>query len=1524
MADATLPATAALPLNETRGYQREMLEESFKRNIIIALDTGSGKTRIAILRIKAEVECQPVKVCWFLAPTITLCEQQKTVITQAIPGGVAFISGASNPDDWKGRVLWEGLLATHKVVVSTPQVLLNALRHGYVSMGKDISLIVFDEAHHAVREEPYNQIMREFYFHLPPRVSGNGPCTIARPAIMGMTASPVYGGNVERAFRSLEANLDCTIRAPRIHRAELGRHVYRPTFTHVMYEPSSDLDSFSTNLASLDYVVKSLKIDDDPLVILLRKQLSTMPQDAVERYRLDQRLSKVIAKKDTFCEKGLRDLRRAAQAICLDVGTWAADWYISEVLTKFISFQSGQYTQFFSNWRDTEAAYMAKQLTKVQATEVSYDPDDIVDDVTSKTQTLIALLLREKAEAEAEVKNNAHSCIVFVQRRDIVYALATVLRHHPKTKDKFRIGCLVGSSDNSQRYSFLDITRTFVQQTQDKTLKDFESGNINLLISTSVAEEGVDVQACGSVIRWDPPPNMASWAQSRGRARRKRSTFTLMFSSDSAHQKSVEEWEKMEQQMIALYNSERERQAQVRRLQEGCNEGSEDDDDDNDNDDKMLRIESTGAVLTPHSAIGHLEYFCAVMPDSDHANLQPLYDIDPPDMPEGWHAFEHRLAVEPPKGPFGATVTLPKLLAPELRVFKVPRIYKKRSLAQRHVAFKAYKALYHAGMLNEHLLPLMGVVEPHLEDELKAMLKDIEKRASTASVSAQMDPWAPRKSSDGTFPEGGGWWSSRLVVDGLTPLLLFTRRRLPAWENDGGPILYRPGRLPVQAIWTTLNNLPTKAMIDEARSFTRRLFWGIHGSRMQYDDLDFRYLFLPTDDKRDDLWSARRAWLLEQDLLNDVAHEYHFLADAGTFGEAFKYPDDVTLLRTGYGFHKVRRFVRWKYDPMNDEEKTQFLETYACDAPKITYPLLVARRLPARTNFLLPTPITQPRLDPTELLLSTDQCSVVLCSASEVEYSMLLPSILREIGIFTTVESLRDTLFRSPTLHSIPLNLLAVAATAPAAQERFNYQRLEMLGDTVLKFITTIQLLHRYPLWHEGYLSKRKDHIVSNVQLAKSALGKQLYTWIIRNTMLGKKWKPEYFSSSTPASTPSQQVAPPAPTSNLPKEGTEKKLQSLHVRVEFNATYEKKTKKNKRQADSQELSTKVLADVVESLIGAAYIHGGFELGLECIRVFGLGMEWEPLPKCISSLFSRVAGNDENMTAVLSNVEKMLGYTFNRKLLLVEALSHASHQENKYTVSYERLEFLGDSVLDMIVTHHLYHAPGKLYSPGHVHLRRSALVNAHMLAYLCLKTHIDLITAVPKCKGQGLVELEHGTQRVYMWQCLAHSSPRLLDDQAQTFARYQKMQNELEAAFLEGTIFPWAALLHLQAPKCFSDMVESLIGAVFLDSSGNLDVVRQILRKLGYLDILERVVDDGVDVLHPVSRVSLWASNIGKKVQYRLEKGRGEVKCTIVLDEEDTISMSTVDNGHASAEEVKFTVAENLIKTMGLRNVGTKL
>ena len=57
--DTVRPASA---MPTTRGYQQEMLEESIQKNIIIALDTGSGKTHIAVLRLKHEMEREPTKV----------------------------------------------------------------------------------------------------------------------------------------------------------------------------------------------------------------------------------------------------------------------------------------------------------------------------------------------------------------------------------------------------------------------------------------------------------------------------------------------------------------------------------------------------------------------------------------------------------------------------------------------------------------------------------------------------------------------------------------------------------------------------------------------------------------------------------------------------------------------------------------------------------------------------------------------------------------------------------------------------------------------------------------------------------------------------------------------------------------------------------------------------------------------------------------------------------------------------------------------------------------------------------------------------------------------------------------------------------------------------------------------------------------------------------------------------------------------------------------------------------------------
>ncbi|KAJ6576524.1 hypothetical protein DFH09DRAFT_980612 [Mycena vulgaris] len=1472
------------PLNEvsTRGYQEEMLQESLKMNIIIALDTGSGKTHIAVLRMKIEAEREPNKISWFLAPTVALCEQQRLVIQTALPVPVGLISGAVEPEQWKDEALWRAVLSTNRIVVTTPQVLLDALRHGYVNLGHDIGLLIFDEAHHAADKHPYNRIMVEFYFGCHPRPLDSAGFPIpggknVRPMVLGLTASPIYGGNAASAFRTIERNLDSIIRAPRRQREELALFVHRPMFKHVLYHP--DPAPFSTNLAAFEFIFQSLDIEMDPYVISLRRKLAKTTPRTLEYTRLDQKLSETILKKNSYTHVALQHACSTAHEICVEIGPWAADWYICRVLDQAKA-SVDQYRSVVSDLKHTEKGYLMGILDRIVVTPVSYSDDDIVEESSDKVRVLVECLLAEKSETESN--NEPYSGLIFVQRRDAVLVLAEVLSHHPRTRDIFQVGCMVGSADSAYKNSTLDITRS-LHKSQDATINDFKIGKKNLIVSTAVAEEGIDIQACGSVIRWDPPSNMASWAQSRGRARRERSTFTLMFETGGAHESTVKDWEKLEREMVALYNDP---SRDLKRV-------SEEEKVDDDDSVLQFRVEATGALLTLNSAVSHLHHFCDAIPNAGHVDNHPIFDIDPPELPEGWHSFENRsTAIKPYPGPFAAKVTLPRLLPSELRYFETERIHRTKISAAQHAAFYAYRALYENGLLNDHLLPLTSVVQPELDAEVKALLQEVEKRAGTARVSVQMDPWAPTDTSS-------IWYTSELVITGLPPLLLFTRSKPTQWSGKDAPILHRPGCQDS----VTLRSFPLEVSaetIARAREYTRRLFWCINGSRMSWDDLDFSYLFLPPNGADDAAWAARRLWHIQQ----NAGATDPFFTNARSFGAEFSYPNDLAIIRNGAQFSKAFKFVRWRFEALSIEEEAEMRTLYARFPDlEISYPLLVVENLPPRTNFLIPIPekAASPALPKTIHLLPR-LSSVTLCSAADAQYAFLLPSVLRSLAISMTTNSLRETLFVDLGLGNIPQQLLTTAICAPVSQERNNYQRLETLGDTVLKFMSSIQLLGEYPLWHEGYLTQKMGHCVSNVRLAKANVKHSLYRWIIRDRMLGKKWKPSYL---TPSGTQSE----------------------ANTDVEEDPDVDMNDPKRKKKSKGQDLSTKVLADVVESLIGAAYLHGSFDLAFMCARFFDLDIKWEPLPARIEAMLSRVETHSE-LPSQLDSVERMLGYTFTHKLLLVEALTHASYQQDLRTISYERLEFCGDAVLDMIVTEYLFRAEGKEYSPGHMFHRKSAMVNANILAFVCLGTHIDVDKSMPRptggARGARNIELQTQTQPIYLWQCLLHSNMRILEEQKSAFGRFGERRAEIDEALQRGDIFPWAALTRLQAPKFLSDMVESLLGAVFLDARGSLDAVRGVLRRLGLLQVLERVVRADVDVLHPISRLHLWASKRGVKLGYAFAQAKGEISCAITIDGEEVEDSRVADRYHGklTKNEVQLTAAEKAIGIFRLRDVNT--
>jgi len=382
----------------------------------------------------------------------------------------------------------------------------------------------------------------------------------------------------------LEKNLDCIVQSPRLQRDELLKFVHRPVFRHVMYEYWIS-PPFSTNLATISGIIQGLKIEDDPYIISLRRQLNATLYGTAEYYRIDQQLSATLRNQKTFTLKGLRDFERAASDILVDLGPWAADWYVWRIIEKAKE-AINPYNNTMSAWKPTERSHLLGILNSAILTPISYHADDIMEDSSDKVQSLVTLLLNEKLETEES--GEVYSCLIFVQRRDSVIALAEVLKNHPFTANIFHVGILLGVSDSSHRQSFLDITRKIPHDSQEDTLASFRSGDLNLIVATAVAEEGLDIQACGSVIRWDLPQNMASWAQSRGRARKKKSTFTLMFARGSANQSDVKKWEDLERRMIEMYNDPQRTQVAEDNLAMRI--------DDDQEGDEIFVVESTGCV----------------------------------------------------------------------------------------------------------------------------------------------------------------------------------------------------------------------------------------------------------------------------------------------------------------------------------------------------------------------------------------------------------------------------------------------------------------------------------------------------------------------------------------------------------------------------------------------------------------------------------------------------------------------------------------------------------------------------------------------------------------------------------------------------------------------------------------------------------------------------------------------------------------------------------------------------------------
>ncbi|XP_033634026.1 endoribonuclease Dicer-like [Asterias rubens] len=195
----------------------------------------------------------------------------------------------------------------------------------------------------------------------------------------------------------------------------------------------------------------------------------------------------------------------------------------------------------------------------------------------------------------------------------------------------------------------------------------------------------------------------------------------------------------------------------------------------------------------------------------------------------------------------------------------------------------------------------------------------------------------------------------------------------------------------------------------------------------------------------------------------------------------------------------------------------------------------------------------------------------------------------------------------------------------------------------------------------------------------------------------------------------------------------------------------------------------------------------------------------------SPFFRSVANSQEKLAQLLVGMggfETTINYSFRDKAYLVQAFTHASYHYNGVTDCYQRLEFLGDAILDYLITRHLFDHHQYL-SPGALTDLRSALVNNTIFASLAVKFgyHKYFKALSP--------ELFHVINNFVI------------------FVKEKKealgMGSQLKVLNLEGLTGSGNEdeSEDIEVPKALGDIFESVAGAVYLDSGMSLDTVWRV-------------------------------------------------------------------------------------------------
>ncbi|XP_042643176.1 probable ATP-dependent RNA helicase DHX58 [Tyto alba] len=484
---------------ELRGYQREAVAPALRGlNSIIWLPTGAGKTRAAVHVCRRHLETRRGGKVAVLVNKVHLVDQHAKKELHVLQDSfrVTAISGDSSHKSFFASVVKQS-----DVVICTAQILQNALLSGDEDTRvelTDFSLLVIDECHHTHKEAVYNKIMLNY---LQRKLSGQQDL----PQVLGLTASPGTGGatSFEGAVEHILqicANLDTEkITSAQEEVQQLQSHVPQPRKQYDLCQERAQ-DPFGTRLKRMMEQIQQ------------HMETPGLPQDfGTQIY--EQRIVELEKRAaETFCRK--------TRVCALHLRKYNDALLINDTVRMIDAFQCLQ--QFYAAGRDAKdpterflAATFEENRPSLQA---------LAGDRRYENPRLGKLeeILREHFQPLGTSRG-----IVFTKTRQSAHSLLGWLQDTAALGGQHvRAAVLTGAGYSNQG-------RHMTQNEQQDVIKLFREGALNLLFSTSVAEEGLDIPECNIVVRYGLMTNEIAMMQARGRARAKNSVYSVLAKANS-------------------------------------------------------------------------------------------------------------------------------------------------------------------------------------------------------------------------------------------------------------------------------------------------------------------------------------------------------------------------------------------------------------------------------------------------------------------------------------------------------------------------------------------------------------------------------------------------------------------------------------------------------------------------------------------------------------------------------------------------------------------------------------------------------------------------------------------------------------------------------------------------------------------------------------------------------------------------------------------------------------------------------